>query len=82
MFALSKGNKRKWVNAIEMHCRMCYNLTSLDEHAQKTMSVCTYGRWLIQEICVFYRNMCGGAVCVCTCACCVVIPLRDMNSDR
>lgn len=44
MFALSVGNMRKWVNGIEMHCRMCNNLASLDEHAQKTMSVCAYGR--------------------------------------
>lgn len=43
MFALSKGNKRKWVNGIEMYCRMCYNMDSLDEHAQ-IPSVCTHCR--------------------------------------
>lgn len=34
MFALSKGNMGKWVSAIEMHYRECYNMDSLDEHAQ------------------------------------------------
>lgn len=33
MFALSKGNKRKWVNGIEMHYRTC--LASLGEQAQR-----------------------------------------------
>lgn len=35
MFALSKGNKRKWVSEAEMRCRMRRNLASLDERAQK-----------------------------------------------
>lgn len=50
MFALSKGNKRKWVNVIEKHCRVCYNLASLDEHAQKPCQ-CVYCRWFILGLC-------------------------------
>lgn len=34
MFALSKGNRRKWVNRLVMHCRACYDMDSLDEQEQ------------------------------------------------
>lgn len=45
MFALSKGNKGKWVSGIEKHCRIFHNLASLDEHAQKLCHrVYTVGR--------------------------------------
>lgn len=34
MFAFSKGNRRKWVNRLVMHCRVCYDMDSLDEQEQ------------------------------------------------
>lgn len=34
MFAFSKGNRRKWVNRLVMHCRVCYDMDSLDEQKQ------------------------------------------------
>lgn len=58
MFALSKGNKRKWVNGIEMHCRMCYNLASLDEHAQKLCQcVDMLGECVpVHVVCLFHQD--------------------------
>lgn len=77
MFALSKGNKRKWVNGIELHCITCYNLASLDEQAQ-ILCHC------VHTVCGWFGDyaLYGTAAWACTCACCAAHSLRDMTSDR
>lgn len=58
VFALSKGNKGKWVNGIEKHRRMCYNLASLDEYAQN-LCQCVHAVGDLFRECVFFL---GGGV--------------------
>lgn len=68
VFALSKGNKGKWVNGIEKHRRMCYNLASLDEHAQN-LCQCVHAVGDLFRECVFFgegfsTNLWWCSVCV------------------
>lgn len=84
VFALSKGNKGKWVNGIEKHRRMCYNLASLDEYAQN-LCQCVHAVGDLFRECVFL----GGGVFntnLWWCSVCISLlhsySIRGLNSIR